>query len=537
MLARRGLRGLRGLPLIATLFVAAAATAAARSDPAAIRVGAKNFTEQEILGELIAGVIERRTDLPVQRRLGLGGTDICHAALLGGELDIYVEYTGTALLNVLRREVIANRWRAHRTTTLAYRSRFDLTWLPPIGFNNTYAIAVRADEAAARGWTRLSDLAADAADADLRAGFTAEFMERPDGLPGLRERYQLAFGDTMDLEPGLMYDAIDAGQVDVIGAFATDGRLAAYDLVVLEDDRGFFPPYDAAPVIRGEVLRRHPELRAALAILAGTIDDASMRAMNAAVDVDGRDPAAVAAAWLDARIGPAGADGSDDAADDPAAGGGGSAAARRGVLGLALDRRGELARKIGEHLVLTLLGSGLAVLIGVPLGVLVSRVAGARGPVLAVIEVVQTIPSLAMLAFLFALYGLLGTLPAVTALVLYALLPIVLNTFTGLQEVPRGALEAADGCGLSRSQRLREVELPLAAPVIMAGIRAATVLTVGIATLSTYIGAGGLGDFIARGLARNDPRLTLLGAVPAALMAVILSLALRGIERAARRTS
>ncbi len=208
---------------------------------------------------------------------------------------------------------------------------------------------------------------------------------------------------------------------------------------------------------------------------------------------------------------------------------------RHGLVGLFASRRVEVLQKTGEHLLLTLMGVLIAMGLGVPTGIMIHRVAPARGPVLALTEVVQTIPSLAMLAFLFAIYGLLGATPAVTALVLYALLPIVLNTFTGLREVPPEVLEAADGVGMSSRQRLRLVELPLAAPVMIAGIRTATVLTVGIATLCTYIGAGGLGDFIARGLSRNDPRLTLLGAVPAAIMAVVLSLIIRWIERAVKR--
>lgn len=489
-----------------------------------IRVGSKNFTEQEILGELVAQLLERGTELNVVRRFGLGGTDICHAGLLTDELDVYVEYTGTGLLNILKRQVIANPDRAYRAVASGYRQQFDLEWLPPIGFNNTYAIAVRAADAEARGWMSISDLAADSA--ELRGGFTSEFMERPDGYPGLTERYGFSLGQTLDLDPGLMYDALADGQVDVICAFATDGRIAEYNLRVLEDDAAFFPPYDAAPVIRNEVLAAHPRVRDILSSLAGTIDDEAMRQMNHAVDVLKRSPRNVAAEWLDARLGVS------DAAERTSSPGVGD---ERGVIALAIERRGEVMRKVIEHLVLTALGTAIAVLIGVPMGILIHRKAAARGAVLAFTEVVQTIPSLAMLAFLFALYGLLGAAPAVTALVLYALLPIVLNTFTGLREVPRQVVEAATGLGMSSWQRLRMVELPLAAPVIIAGIRAATVLTVGIATLSTYIGAGGLGDFIARGLARNDSRLTLLGAVPAALMAVLLSLGIRLVERLMRR--
>jgi osmoprotectant transport system permease protein len=236
----------------------------------------------------------------------------------------------------------------------------------------------------------------------------------------------------------------------------------------------------------------------------------------------------VARQWLDARVGeapPLAAVGEGNAEGNAPA----------SVWTLAIQRRGEIAEKTLQHLVLTVLGVLIAIVLGVPLGIFIHRNVAARGPVLAMTEIVQTIPSLAMLAFLFAVYGLLGAVPAVTALVLYALLPIVLNTFIGLREVPRQTIQAADGVGMSSVQRLRMVELPLAAPVLIGGIRAATVLTVGIATLCTYIGAGGLGDFIARGLARNDPRLTLLGAVPAAIMAVVLSLLIRLMEKVSRR--
>lgn len=488
-----------------------------------IRVGSKNFTEQEILGEIVARLLERGAGATVHRRFGLGGTEICHTALTADQLDIYVEYTGTGLLNVLRWDVIQDPARAYLAVAAGYRDRYDLAWLPPIGFNNTYAITVRAQDARDNGWTRISDLAGTAG---LRAGFTAEFMERPDGYPGLADAYGLEFATTVDLDPGLMYQAASDGQVDVICAFATDGRIAEYGLRTLEDDRAFFPPYDAAPVVRAELLETHPEVRDALALLAGAIADEDMRAMNHAVDVLRRDPAEVADDWVDAHLG--GRSQTEPSTPDAARG-------RESLFRLAISRRAEIGRKTLRHLGLSAAGTSLAVLFAVPLGVLIHRSKRARAPALAATEILQTIPSLAMLAFLFALYGLLGVVPAVTALVLYALLPIVVNTFTGLQEVPRSVVEAANGVGMSHWQRLRIVELPLAAPMIIAGIRTAAVLTVGIATLSTYIGAGGLGDFIARGLARNDPRLTLLGALPAAALAVALSLAIRAAQRAVSR--
>ncbi len=497
------------------------------AQPKTVRVGSKNFTEQEILGELVAQLIEQHTDLKVERRFGLGGTDICHTALVGGQLDLYVEYTGTALLNILKHEVINNPDDAFRTITKAYRNRYDLEWLPPIGFNNSYAITVRSAMADEYNLATISDLGYRAG--QLGGGFTSEFMERPDGYPGLCKTYGLKLGTTVDLDPGLMYQAVAQEQVDVICAFATDGRIAEYNLRVLDDDRHFFPPYDAAPVARGELLRNHPEIRDALGILAGTISDGDMRQMNHAVDVLKQEPADVVRWWLNQR--------EEQATEgSPVASGDRLSTKPASLWALAVKRKTEIGRKTLEHLTLTVLGVLIAIALGVPIGVIVHRNAPTRGPVLAGVEVVQTIPSLAMLAFLFSVYGLLGMVPAVTALVLYALLPIVLNTFIGLREVPPGVIQAADGVGMSPRQRLWMVELPLAAPVMIAGIRAATVLTVGIATLCTYIGAGGLGDFIARGLARNDPRLTLLGAVPAAIMAVSLSLLIRLIENLTRTT-
>jgi osmoprotectant transport system permease protein len=510
--------------LAAALALALLASVCLAQPAGVVRVGSKNFTEQEILGEIVAQLIERTTDLRVERRFGLGGTDICHAALEAGQIDAYVEYTGTALLSILKRDVIASSDDAYRVVASEYRDRFGLEWLPPIGFNNTYAMSVREADAEASGWLTMSDLAADAG--SLTGGFPSEFMERPDGYPGMREVYGLDLAGVREMDIGLMYTALDQEQVDLICAFATDGRLEEYDLRVLADDRGFFPPYDAAPVFTAKILARHPAIRDALVSIAGTIPDEAMRRLNYEVDVLKRPVPEVARRWIDARLGvaPASAPPADaDPADRP------------GLIDLAIARRGALLDKTLEHLWLTLLGAGIAMAIGVPLGVLVHRRAAARGPVLTFTEIMQTIPSLALLAFLFAVYGVLGQRPAVTALVLYALLPIVLNTFTGLREIPAQIIQAADGVGMSARQRLLRVELPLAAPIIIAGIRTATVLTVGIATLSTYIGAGGLGDFIARGLARNDTRLTLLGAIPAALLAVALSLVIRLIERALRR--
>jgi len=241
-------------------------------------------------------LIEAETDLPVERRFNLGGTMICHGALVKDEIDIYAEYTGTALTAILNQKVLPSPEETFAAVAEAYRQQWNCEWLPPFGFNNTYALTVRRDDAQAHDWRTISDLAGEAK--DLRAGFTAEFAERPDGYPGLREAYGFQFGSVRDMDPGLMYRAIAQGEVDVICAFATDGRIPAYDLLPLEDDQGFFPPYFAAPVVRSETLADHPGLVAVFERLGGLLDNQTMQTLNYEVDEKRRSPAAVAREFL-----------------------------------------------------------------------------------------------------------------------------------------------------------------------------------------------------------------------------------------------
>jgi osmoprotectant transport system permease protein len=264
-----------------------------------VKIGTKNFTEQLILGELMAQLIEAHTALRVERRFNLGGTMICHSALENGEIDLYPEYTGTALTAILKQSAIADPDRAHEIVGREYRRRFAAEWLRPFGFNNTYAITVRKADAASRNLRSISDLTA--LSGRLRAGFTAEFSERPDGYPGLSRAYGLRFREVRDLDPTLMYQAIANREVDVICAFATDGRIAAFELQPLRDDLRFFPPYQAAPVIRTEVLETHPELRRVLDLLAATLDDARMQRLNFEVDEKKHRPGDVARKFLESR--------------------------------------------------------------------------------------------------------------------------------------------------------------------------------------------------------------------------------------------
>lgn len=261
-----------------------------------IRIGTKNFTEQFILGHLIEQLIEAHTNLEVERDFGLGGTMISHEALVSGEIDLYPEYTGTALTTILKHEAVSDLNQVMRIVRQSYQERWDVQWLVPFAFNNTYTITVRESAAVRYGWEKISDLIPMVG--QLTAGFTSEFMERPDGYPGLQKVYGLSFGAVRDMETTLMYEAIRRRAVDVICAFATDGRIAAYDLKPLQDNRKFFPAYHAAPVVRSDVLRSHPEIRSALLPLADLLDDPTMRRLNYEVDENKRSPREVAHQFL-----------------------------------------------------------------------------------------------------------------------------------------------------------------------------------------------------------------------------------------------
>jgi len=275
------------------------ASPGAQIERGTLRIGAKNFTENLLLAEMIAQLVETHTELRVERRFGLGGTMIAHNALNDGAIDLYVEYTGTALTVILRAESMQDPDAVLVRVREAYDARFALEWLTPFRINNTYALAVRSAVARERGWSEISDLVPLAA--SLRAGFTPEFSERPDGYPGLKTTYGLRFGRVYDLEAALMYRALAEDEVDVISAYATDGRIDALNLTLLKDDRHFFPPYFAVPVVRKAVLERHPQLRALIAPLSELLDDAVMRRLNWAVDGEKKHPAAVATAFLRAN--------------------------------------------------------------------------------------------------------------------------------------------------------------------------------------------------------------------------------------------
>lgn len=516
--------------LLATLPLAAQGT---------IRVGSKKFAESAILAELMAQLIEEHTELAVERRLNLQGTMLCWQALQSGEIDLYAEYTGTGWATIVgRTDKVTDPLRTFFEVRRYCRDEHDVHWLEPFGLNNTYALAMREDRAEELGVRRISDLIPH--QAGLRAGFGGEFGERADGYRGLQQVYGLQLGDVRVVEHALGYEAIAAGQLDLMDVYSTDGKLLRFELRVLEDDRRFFPPYNAAPMVRGETLRKHPEIESALARLAFRLPDHDAQALNYLVEAEGFTARQVARAFLEAEQLVEGLQESVTAEKARAAFARvrrkppepGAAATERSGFAATLQRSwGKLGVRLLQHLLLTIAAVALACAVAVPLGIRMAGQARLRAALLAFAGVVQTIPSLALLVFLIPLFGL-SAWSAITALFLYALLPILRNTCTGILGVPADLVDAARGMGMRPNEILWKVQLPLAMPTILAGVRTATVISIGFAVLAAFIGAGGLGGFIVDGLSLNDMSLLLIGAVPAAALAVLGDRLLGLLERA-----
>jgi osmoprotectant transport system permease protein len=484
-----------------------------------IIVASKPFGESYLLAEMFSQLLEAR-GFQVDRRLGLGATEIAFQALRTNRIDAYPEYTGTGLLAILGERPSPDPREVYRQVAREFRQRFGARWLPPLGFQNTYAIAVRQETARRFGLATLSDLAR--VSRSLRAGLTPDFIGRPDGLPGLEKAYGVSFRSVRALLPAVKYQALAAGEVDVIDGYSTDGFIARYDLVILQDDRHFFPPYEAAALVGANFARDLPAGVAALTELSGLLTEAEMRRLNRRIEVDGVPVARVAAAeLLSLGLTVAGPD-RPEAAKDLSPG---------GVFGYLWDQRQTILKLTLRHLLLVSISLAGAIALALPLGLaLEERSHGVAESVIRGVGLLQTLPSIALLAFMIPLLGI-GIVPALVALFLYSLYPILRNTYTGVRDAAPDAVGAAWALGMTRAQVLRYVRLPLAAPVIMAGIRTAAVINVGTATLAAFIGAGGLGDPIAAGLALSDTRMILSGALPAALLALLVDTGLGLCER------
>jgi osmoprotectant transport system permease protein len=469
--------------LLAVLLCAGLGAQAYGAAPAIV-VGSKIFTEGYILGELAAQTVEASSPpVPVNRKLGMGSTGILFESLTSGAIDVYADYTGT-----LTEAIIKNPQLKSQREIQDALLKLDLIISEPLGFNNTYALAVRESFARQNGVRTISDLAR--LKTTVRAAFSYEFMDRADGYPGLTKKYHFDMSpkNVNRMEHSLTYQAIDQNAVDVIDVYSTDAKIRKFNLRVLEDDLSYFPVYQAVWVARKAFVDRYPAQWQALGKLAGTIDVNTMLDMNAKADIDKQSYARIAAEF-------------------------------RGTQSHESDTlTSAIAHRTVEHLRLVAISLLFSIVIGVPLGIAAVRFHATGQAILLLSAMIQTVPSLALLCFLIPLFGV-GTKPALVALCLYSLLPVVLNTFTGIRSIDPRHLENARAFGLTSRQILFRIVLPLASPMLLAGVKTATIVSIGTATLAALVGAGGYGAPIVSGLSLNDVPTILTGAIPAALMA------------------
>ena len=452
-----------------------------------LAVGSKKFTENVILGWM-ATHLWTVHGYNALHRAELGGSRFLWEALIRGDIDAYPEYTGTLIQEILAASDVT---RATLRDTLA---AYGVSMTEPLGFNNTYALGMRADHADSLGIETIGDLRAHP---DLRLGFSNEFMDRGDGWPSLRTAYSLP-QSARGVDHDLAYRGLNAGQIDVIDLYSTDAEIDAYNLRVLEDTRDHFPEYQAVFLYRTDLARRAPTAVEQLRRLESKIPADTMQALNRRAKIDGQPEQTVAAQFINRTFD-----------------------LNRQVTTTIASRSDRLRARTAEHLTLVGISLGLAILLGIPLGVLAANVRVLGPGVLLLVGVLYTIPSLALLAVMVPLVGL-GQTPAIIALLLYSLLPIVWNTYTGLNDIPRTLRESAEALGLPRTAQLLRVEIPMAARSILGGIKIAAVINVGTATLGALIGAGGYGQPILTGIRRADLTLILEGTVPAAILTILL---------------
>ncbi len=454
-----------------------------------ITIGSKKFTESYVLAEIAKRAFEN-AGIKAEHREGMGGTIILWEALRGGGINVYPEYTGTIAEEILKKPG-ASAEEIRRAL-----DSFGIGMTADLGFNNTYALVMRRDTAARLGIKSISDLRAHP---ELKFGLTHEFLDRHDGWRPLSARYGIATTHILGIEHALGYAGLASGEIDVKDAYSTDAKIAENDLVTLHDDWQFFPQYKAVFLFRKNLPA--PALKA-LNQIAGSIDETRMTRLNAEAERT-KNYARAAQLYY---------------------GGSGGVPAESFIH--------KLWRWTSRHLELAGISLLLAVIVGVPLGIVASRGGAIGQAILAITGVVQTIPSLALLALLVPLpfFGI-SARTAIVALFLYGLLPIVRNTATGLQDIARPLRESAVVLGLSPGERLRKIYLPLASRSILAGIKTSAVINIGTATLAALIGAGGLGEPIISGLNLNDHATILQGAIPAAVLALLVQLLFDGLDR------
>ncbi len=464
----------------------------ARDEQPTVRVGSKSFTESVILGE-IASHLATHAGAKVEHIAGLGGTRLLWEALLVGQIDIYPEYTGT-----MSKEIFSGQNVHGQDALRAKLTEFGLSMTGPLGFNNTYVIGMKETLAHERNISKISDLRDHL---DLIMRFSNEFMKRADGWDALAQRYNLTHQDVRGLEHALAYEAINNSVIHVTDLYATDAKISKLQLRRLIDDREFFSDYHAVYLYRTDLEQRTPQLIAGLRSIEGTIDETQMTDMNARVEIDGLRETEVAAQFLAPALGMNNSSPRQEVVDD-------------------------IIRYTGEHLRMVAISLCAAILLAIPLGIVAAKKSMLAQLILGTVGLIQTIPALALLVLLIRPLSYfsneLGFPQAVVALFLYSLLPIVRNTHTGIRGIQPQLTESAIALGLTPWARLWRIELPLASPSILSGIKTAAVINVGFATLGGFIGAGGYGEPIFTGIRLNNYGIILQGAIPAAVLALLV---------------
>lgn len=461
------------------------------ASPDQVKVGSKKFTESVILGDIIQQLLESKK-IPVVHRAEIGGTKIVFNALTHGDIDLYPEYTGT-----ITKEILRIKTATSAQAILAELQKYQIEMTDPLGFNNTYAIGMKKEVAMRLGIRTISDLRKHP---ELRLGFSSEFRQRVDGWPSVKRKYHLTQKNIRGLDHEVAYRAVQNGEIDVIDLYSTDAEIQYYNLVLLEDPLKAFPNYDAVFLYRSDLHSRFPEAVGTLKQLVGNVKSDEMMDLNLQAKIQRIPESKVAQGYIQSYFGFLSQVKSED-----------------------LFQR--VSQRLKEHVNLVSKSLFIAILVSIPLGVISAKNTKFGQFILTLLSVIQTIPALALLVILIhplkslGLPGI-GDTPAILALFLYSLLPIVRNTHSGVTGLPLEIRESAEALGLSRFDQLRLIELPLASPMILAGIKTAAVINVGFATLGALIGAGGFGQPILTGIRLDDNHLILEGAIPSALLAI-----------------
>lgn len=460
---------------------------------APVKIGSKAFTESVILGEMLCVLADHAGAEFDYSKKGLGGTQVLWKALLSGEIDAYVEYSGT-----IKNEILTNASIFGLDSIRTEMQPMGVGVSKALGFNNTYALGMTEERATEWNIKTISDLRNHP---QLDVGFSDEFVERNDGWTGLKQHYQLPQNAVRALDHSLAYSGLRAGSIDVIDLYSTDPEIISYNLRVLEDDLAYFPFYEAVVLYRKDLEKSHPKVVAQFEKLAGKIDGKTMATLNAASRIDRQPEHLIAAEFLQSHV--------DDSIRIPER------------VNWLQDRWSKFCRYSFEHAILVCISLASAIVCAVPLGVMAYKLPRLGEWILGTVGVIQTIPSMALMVFMIPILGL-GALPAIVALFLYSLLPIVRGTHTGLSGLSPSIHESALALGLPSDARLRLIELPLAAQSILSGIKTSAVINVGTATIGALIGAGGYGSPILTGIRLANISLILQGAVPAAVLALLV---------------